>query len=339
MKIQANQLSSRLKSGLAPCYLVSGDEHLLLDEALDQIRTAAKAQGFTARDLYVATTGFDWSQLADAGANLSLFAERRIVELRLPTGKPGRVGSKAIVDFLERAADDLVLIVSTPKLDRSNQNAKWVKALSSAGDHLPIWPVAVRELPGWIAARMRAAGLEADRDAVAVIADRVEGNLLAASQEVEKLRLILGEGRVTADAVADVVANSSRFDVFKLVDAALAGDASRTVKILSGLRAEGVESVIVVWALTREVRMLARMAEDIRSGVDLGNAMQRAGVWRARQGLVRSAVSRHPAEHFRALLKAAGRADRAAKGQSGEDPWQRVTDIALAMALPVRKVA
>ncbi|MEM7432035.1 MAG: DNA polymerase III subunit delta [Pseudomonadota bacterium] len=339
MKIQANQLSSRLQSGLSPCYLVTGDEHLLLDESLDQIRTAARAAGFTARDLYVATTGFDWGQLAQAGANLSLFAERRIVELRLPTGKPGRVGSKAIVDLLDRLGDDLLLIVSTPKLDRSNQNAKWVKSLSEAGVHVPIWPVAVRELPGWIAARMRAAGLTADRDAVNVIADRVEGNLLAASQEVEKLRLILGEGNVSADDVAEVVANSSRFDVFKLVDAALAGDAPRCVKILSGLRAEGTECVIVVWALTREVRVLAHLSENVAAGLDLGTAMQKAGVWRTRQALVRSAVSRHPTAHYRALLKAAGRADRAAKGQSGEDPWQRVTDVTLALALSPRRAA
>lgn len=339
MKIQANQLSSRLRSSLAPCYLVTGDEHLLLDEALDQIRTAARKREFGMRDLYVATTGFDWAQLADAGANLSLFAERRIVELRLPTGKPGRVGSQAICNLIERCGEDLLLIVSTPKLDRSNQNAKWVKALTEAGVHVPVWPIDVRELPGWIAARMRSVGLQGDRDAVAVIADRVEGNLLAASQEIEKLRLILGEGQVSAAEVTDVVANSSRFDVFKLVDAALAGNAARSLKIISGLRAEGVECVIIVWALTREIRLLARLSEDIAAGIDLGAAMQKAGVWRARQGVVRSAISRHSTAHYRALIKEAGRADRAAKGQSGEDPWQRVTDIAMALAIAAKRAA
>ena len=220
-----------------------------MDEALDSIREAARQQEFTSRDLHVATTGFDWSLLRDSTSNMSLFAERRIVELRLPTGKPGRAGSQAIVDLIEQLGSDLMLIVVTPKLDRSSQSAKWVKALDAAGVNVTIWPIGPRELPGWIAQRMRNAGLQPDREAVTMIADRVEGNLLAAGQEIEKLRLLHGEGKVSADDVSSAVANSSRFDVFKLVDAALGGDAKRSMKVLAGLRAEGVEPVIIVWAL------------------------------------------------------------------------------------------
>ena len=339
MKIQANQLSSHLQKNLAQCYLVTGDEPLLVNEALDSIRNAARDRGFTSRDLHIATTGFDWGQLRDASANLSLFAERRILELRLPTGKPGRTGSQAIVDLLEKTDPDLMLIVSAPKLDRSGQSSKWVKALDAQGVSLQLWPVGMRELPGWIAARMRQAGLQPDRDAVELIADRVEGNLLAAGQEIEKLRLILGEGEVSAAAVSEAVANSSRYDVFKLVDAALAGDARRAVRVLDGLRGEGLEPVIVVWALTRELRTLATLGDAIEAGADLASGMQKAGVWRNRQALVRSCIGRHQPGDFRRLLQSAGRADQAAKGQLRADPWQLATDIVLGMALGYRRAA
>ena len=282
MKLRANQLASHLKNSLAPCYLVTGDEPLLVAEALDEIREAARGRGFGNRELHVATTGFDWSQLTASTGTLSLFAEQRIVELRLPTGKPGRIG--------------------------------------------------VRELPGWIANRMRQAGLQPDREAVSMIADRVEGNLLAASQEIEKLRLLHGEGKVTAEDVADAVANSSRYDVYKLADAALAGDASRAVRILGGLKAEGVEPVIVMWALTRELRTLATLDDAVRQGQDLGSAMQSARVWNNRQGLVRSCIGRHSHGAFHRMLKASGRADAAAKGQRFGDPWQMAADIVVGMA-------
>ncbi len=332
MKINLNQLSSHLQNKLAPCYFVTGDEHLLVDEALDAIRAVARDRGFTSRDLHVATTGFDWSSLRDAGANLSLFAEKRIVELRVPTGKPGRAGSQAIADFIDNCDDDLLFIVVAPKLERNNQSAKWVKALDAAGVMVTVWPIDRRELPRWIAGRMRAAGLQPDSDAVTLIADRVEGNLLAADQEVEKLRLILGEGKVTAGDVGDAVANSSRFDVFKLVDAALGGDAQRAVRILSGLRAEGVEPVIVVWALARELRTLAALTETVAGGGNLASGMKKHRVWSNRQGLVRGCIGRHKHGDFHRLLKTASEADQAAKGQSPGDPWQISTDIVMGLS-------
>jgi DNA polymerase-3 subunit delta len=305
LKINLNQLSTHLQKNLAHCYLVAGDEHLLVDEALDAIRAAAREQGFTSRDLHVATTGFDWSQLRDSGSNLSLFAEKRIVELRVPTGKPGRVGSQAIADFVENCGDDL---------------------------SIPVWPIDLRELPRWISERMRGAGLQPDRDAVTLIANRVEGNLLAASQEIEKLRLILGEGPVSANDVTDAVANSSRFDVFKLVDAAVGGDAKRALKILSGLQAEGIEPVIVVWALTRELRTLAHLTDTVAQGGDLASGMKKNRVWSNRQALIRNCIGRHKHGDFHRLLKAASRADQAAKGQVRADPWQLSTDIVLGLS-------
>lgn len=332
MKIQANQLSSHLKKSLAPCYLVTGDEHLLVAEALDAIRHVARERGFDTRELHVATTGFDWAQLTASSSNLSLFAEQRIIELRLPTGKPGRTGGQAIIELAEQAGPDTLFIVTAPKLDRSAAASKWAKTMDQYGVSLPIWPIGVRELPGWIANRMRSVGLQPERDVVTLIADRVEGNLLAAGQEIEKLRLLLGKGPVSAEDVISAVANSSRYDVYKLTDAAMAGDAARAVKILGGLQSEGVEPVIVMWALTRELRTLSKLVDVIRRGGDLGSAMQKSGVWRNRQGLVRSCIGRHQQGSFYRMLKAAGRADAAAKGQRAGDPWQMASDIVIGMA-------
>jgi len=339
LKLYAEKLSSHLKKNLAPSYLVSGDEHLLVEESLDKIRAAAREQGFASRESFVAMANFNWSQLAAVASNMSLFADKRIIELRLPTGKPGREGSAAICEFVDFLGPEFVLIVITPRLGNSNKNSKWVKTLSASGDHLPIWDVDLRELPRWIATRMRDAGLKPDRDAVTMIADRVEGNLLAANQEIEKLRIILGEGPVTAEDVATAVANSSRYDVYKLVDAAVSGNAKRAMKILNGLRGEGVEPVIVMWALTRELRELAKLADAVRQNIDLGAAMQKQRVWNNRQAMVRACIGRHQHTELYRLLKATGRADAAAKGQAAGDPWQLGADIVLGLSLGGRRAA
>lgn len=319
--------------------MVSGDEPLLVQETEDAIRAAARQQGFDARESYNAITGFDWNELAGAGGNLSLFAERRIVELHLPTGKPGVKGAAAIIEMIGRTASDLLFVVSAPKLDRSSANSKWAKALESAGAMVQVWPVELRELPAWINRRMQAAGLQPDRDAVRLIADRVEGNLLAAQQEIEKLRLLNGAGKITVEDVDAAVADSSRFDVYKLVDAAIGGNAPRALRILGGVRTEGVEPVIVMWALTRELRMLAGLSADIESGVALGSAMSKARVWQNRQGLVRACVGRHRLEDFYRLLQMSRQADAAAKGQLRADPWQLATQIVLTIAGSSRMAA
>ncbi len=322
-----------------PCYLVSGDEPLLVQESLDAIRAAAREQGFASRELLVQTAGFDWGELSSSGSNLSLFAERRIVELRLPTGKPGVQGSAAIADFAANAGDDLLFLVSAPRLDRNSQKAKWVKALEARGGLVQVWPVDLRELPGWIDDRMRRAGLRPDRDAVLLIADRVEGNLLAAQQEIEKLRLLHGEGPVSVRDIDASVADSSRFDVYKLVDAAVSGNAARAIRILGGIRGEGIEPVIVMWALTREIRTLAILSDSVIAGDDLSAGMRRLRVWQNRQGMIRACIGRHPAGSFHRLLKLARRGDAAAKGQSRADPWQLAMQIVIELAVPARRAA
>lgn len=339
MKIPANQLSTHLRNSLLPCYLVSGDEPLLVQEAADAIRHKARESGMESRELHVAEARFDWQELGSSAANLSLFAERRILELRLPTGKPGKEGSEAIAALVEQTGRDLLLIVSAPKLDKSVSVSGWVKAIENRGASVQVWPVSLAELPRWIGERMRLAGLIPDREAIQMLADRVEGNLLAAQQEIDKLRLLAGEGKITPSDVEQSVADSSRFDVYKLVDAAVGGDAARAVRILGAVRVEGMEPVIVVWALSRELRMLAQLAGSVAHGATLGSALQKAGVWRNREGLVRACIGRHePAEFFR-LLKLARLADAAAKGQSGGDPWSIATDIVVCLSRGIRRAA
>ncbi|MEX2124315.1 MAG: DNA polymerase III subunit delta [Woeseia sp.] len=339
MKIPVGKLQSELKKSLLPCYLVTGDEPLLAQEALDAIRMEARRRGFGAREVHVVTATFDWNEVAAAAGSLSLFAEKRILELRLPTGKPGRDGSAAIVELMQRTGDDLLFLLEAPKLDKTAGASKWVKAIEAAGAHVQVWPVSARELPAWIGGRLRRLGLQPDRDAVRLLVDRVEGNLLAANQEIEKLRLLLGEGPVSGADIENAVADSSRYDVYKLADAAIEGQGARAIRMLGRLRAEGVEPVLIVWTLTRELRTLTKAAHHIRSGMDLGAALQKAAVWPSRQAIVRSCVARHTAGEFYRLLQIARRADAAAKGQMALDPWQLMTEIVFGLATARAKAA
>ena len=239
MKIPANRLDNHLREALLPSYLVCGDEPLLVQESLDAIRGAAKQRGFESRELFVQEQGFDWQALAAAANEMSLFARRRIIELRLPTGKPGRSGAAAIENLAANADDDTLIVVQAPKLDRGTANSTWAKRLQEDGAMVEVWPVAARELPAWVQRRMQAAGLTPDREAVSMIAQRVEGNLLAAQQEIEKLRLLCGEGPISGDDVRSAVSDSSRFDVYQLVDAAIAGKMRRALRILHGCPCRG----------------------------------------------------------------------------------------------------
>lgn len=334
MKIWDSGLAAHLRGDLKPCYLVCGDEPLLIRETLDALRACARERGYDGRELHVQLTGFDWSVLYQAGQAMSLFAEREIVELRLPTGKPGTEGSAAIADLAARAGKDLLFVVQAPRLDRRSMSTKWVKALESHGALVQVRSIEQRELPRWIAERMRRVGLEPDRDAVRVMADRVEGNLLAADQEIEKLRLLCGEGAVSADDVLDAVADSARFNVFQLVDAALDGQLDRAIRILDALRAEDVAAPLVVAVLARDLRQLAHIAETVQSGGNLGATLKRLRLWQARADRMRRCVARHDSADLRALLSAIRHAESVAKGQAGGDEWQYLTNIVWRLAAP-----
>lgn len=332
----ASQLAGRTKPGeggvLAPIYIVSGDEPLQAAEAADSVRAAARAQGYTEREVLHVEPGFDWSSLLASTGSLSLFAERRLVDLRLPTGKPGDAGAKALVAYAAAPPEDVLLLITCPKLDASQQRSKWFTALERAGVVVQVWPIEPARLPAWIRQRMQAKGLEPEASAVDMLADQMEGNLLAADQEIEKLVLLNGPGPVSADAVAAMVADSARFDVFGLVDSALGGDAGRTARILYGLRAEGVEPILVLWALAREVRGLAAMSFESAGGVSPDAVMGRHHVWDKRKPLVRQALRRHSALRWQALLGRCAQVDRVVKGAATGNAWDELLQLAEAMA-------
>jgi len=336
MKLSPAQLDKHLQGTLAPVYVVSGDEHLLCQEACDAIRSACRRQDFSERQVFSAETGFDWGQLAEAGASLSLFAERRLLELRIANGKPGDKGAAAIMDYLARPAEDTVLLISLPKLDGNTQKTKWAKALIDGKNvqFLQIWPVDAQQLPQWIRQRLAQAGLAADQDAVELIAARVEGNLLAAAQEIEKLKLLAEGGQITLETVQAAVADSARYDVFGLIDAALLGQPEHVLRMLDGLRGEGVEAPVILWAVAREVRQLANIAQQYSQGIPLDRAFSQARppVWDKRKPLVSRALQRHDAHGWQSLLMDAQLIDEQIKGQAAGDPWIGLSRVCLALS-------
>ncbi|MGA9854106.1 MAG: DNA polymerase III subunit delta [Gammaproteobacteria bacterium] len=328
MKLATERLEAHLKNTLARVYLVAGDEPLQREEAADAIRIAAREHGYTDREVLFAERGFDWYQINTASANLSLFASKRILEVRLPTGKPGDDGAQALIMYAKNPAPDVLLLVISAKLERGG--GRWAEALEQSGVLVSIWPVDIKNLPGWIRRRMQSVGLNPTAEAVALIAERVEGNLLAAAQEVEKLLLLHGPGAVDAAAAREAVADSARYDPYALVDAALAGDPRRTAHILMGLEEEGTEPTFILWALMREIRSLAGMAWDIRSGLPLQRAL--ASVWEKRRALVQKALDRHHYKDWHELLALASHTDRVLKGQAAGRPWDELLNLSVKLA-------
>lgn len=336
MKLNPAQLAKHLQGSLAPVYVVSGDEPLLCQEACDAIRAACRQRDFSERQVFNAEANFDWGLLLEAGASLSLFAEKRLLELRLPSGKPGDKGAAALQEYLQRPPEDTVLLVTLPKLDGATQKTKWAKALidGEAAQFIQIWPVDVHQLPQWIRQRLSQAGLAASQDAVDLIAARVEGNLLAAAQEIEKLKLLADGNQLDAATVQAAVADSARFDVFGLIDAALAGEAAHSLRMLEGLRGEGLEPPVILWALAREIRQLAGIAQQFGQGVPLDKAFAqcRPPVWDKRRPLLTRALQRHSGNRWNQLLQDAQLIDAQIKGQAQGDAWNGLARLALLLA-------
>ena len=332
MKLNPQQLAGHLSSGPAPVYLVSGDEPLLVDEALDAIRAAANDHGFSERESYIAERGFDWNELEAGLDNLSLFASRRLVELRLPTGKPGDQGAKFLARLVSSPPADTVFVVITPGLDSRTVTSKWASGLVKAGAYLVLRAPDHAALPRWIESRLERSGLTADPEALELLAEQVEGNLLAAKQEIDQLRLLASGGRVTIETVRACVANGARYDVFQLADAALAGDAERALRVLGGLEREGTAAPLVLWSLVREINTVAEVTYRIAAGATPGKAMADCGVWRTRRSLVgRAARAMHPRDAS-GLLARAARADRIVKGSRYGLPWNALLELTLALA-------
>jgi DNA polymerase-3 subunit delta len=331
VKLTADKINQQLSKGLSPIYFISGEDPLLAGEVADAIRAEARRQGYDERESHSADAKFDWTSLRAGLDNLSLFASRKIVEIRLTTGKPGREGGAAIVELVANPPPDTLFIITAPKVDAKT---KWVKTLESDAVWIAIRTLTPEQLPGWLAGRMRAAGLSFDEAALEILAARVEGNLLAAQQEINKLVLLVEGQQITAEVVRQSVADGARFDVFQLADAAVGQDAPRAIRILYGLQKEGVAPALTLWALAREVNQLVSLWSRVEQGTPLGRAMNEARILNNRQPILSKALSSHDERSVRRLAAKAGLTDRIVKGGSPGQPWNALLELVLCLAQP-----
>jgi DNA polymerase-3 subunit delta len=323
MRTYTDQVARTLEKGLAPVWLIAGDEPLLTGEAADLVRARARKEGFTGRDLFVTDRSFDWSEVAAASRSLSLFSERRILEIRMPTARPGKEGGAALAALAADPGPDNLVLVITTRPEKDAWSSAWLKAFEKHGVFVQSSPVEIAKLPQWISQRASKAGLILEPGAAEFLAERVEGNLLAAQQEIEKLALLTPAGRVSMDAMQAAVVNSARYSVYQLGEAALDGDAPRSLRILEGLRAEGAEPPLVLWALCRELRALA----DVRNGVQKKTYGANA---ERHEALVSRAAKRTARQPIGPWFVAAAHIDRQFKGQAGKgggDPWTSLTAL------------
>ena len=332
MQLGGEQLPAHLEKGLKPVYTVYGDEPLLVIEAADTIRAAARRQGFAEREVLTAIAGFNWDDLHHAAGNMSLFGGSKLIDLRIPTGKPGRDGGAALQEYCSRPSPDAVLLVMLPGLDWADEKAVWLKALTDAGVTVKLMPPTLAQLPAWIAGRLRRQQQSADDEGLRFIAERVEGNLLAAHQEIQKLALLYPAGRLSLEQVRDAVLNVARYDLDGLREALLAGDVVRLTRTLEGLRQEGEAPPLVLWAMTEEVRALAQVKNGMAQGRPVDALLKEARVWGPRQSLFRSALQRIDVAQANAALAVASRIDRLVKGIGGGDIWDEFLRLGMRLS-------
>ncbi|MBS0570183.1 MAG: DNA polymerase III subunit delta [Proteobacteria bacterium] len=332
MSATLTQLHKHLAgSELKPVYLVAGEEHLLVIEAADALRARARALGYGEREILDVDQHFDWDALARAGASMSLFAARRLIDLRLPTGKAGKEGSTAIAEYCANPPPDTVLLITALQwTKKDNEGAAWVGAVDKTGLYVPVWPMRLDEFSTWLAQRMASRGLNPDRGAIAALTERVEGNSLAAAQEIDKLALLHGSAPLDAATLDDLVADSARFDAIKLVDAALAGDAARACRVLAGLRAEGDAVPALMGLVLYQLQTLARLA----AAPNLASAFRAERMWDAREKFFRKVLGRAAAGHWEDCLVQAARVDRLSKGRGIGDAWIELERLLVMMARP-----
>jgi DNA polymerase III subunit delta len=339
MQLRPDQLATALARGLKPIYAIHGDEPLLAQEAGDRIRHAARTAGYSERKVFsVSGAHFDWSGLLGASQAMSLFAERQLIEIRIPNGKPGKDGSEALQRYCETLSDEVLTIVHLPRLDRQQQTSAWFAALDGAGVSVRVEPVERKALPQWIAQRLAAQGQrvqdgDAGAQTLAFFADRVEGNLLAAHQELQKIALLYPQGELSFEQIEAAVLNVARYDVFKLGEAVLAGQTARVLRMLDGLRAEGEAPVLVHWTLAEDIRALKRVKDATALGKPLPMALREARVWGPKERLFERLVpllADHTLAHW---VEAASVCDGLIKGLKHPhwplDAWDGLKRLAL----------
>ncbi len=329
MLLKGEQLAAHLERDLRPLYVLYGDEPLLVIEAADAIRAKAKKQGYSEREVLTVLPQFDWGQLLAAGGNMSLFGDKKLIDLRIPTGKPGKDGSAALQQWCQNLSLDNLLLITLPELDWREEKAVWFTALVNAGVAIKLMAPPLGELPGWIAGRLRRQQQSSDLENLKFIAERVEGNLLAAHQEIQKLALLYPVGQLSATQVRDAVLNVARYDIDGLREALLGGDIARLARTLDGLMHEGEAPPLVLWAMSEEIRALA----VIRSGMDAGKPtdvlLKEAKVWGVRQMPIKKALQRLSTATLEAALQHAGKIDLLAKGIGRGNIWEEFLRLGL----------
>jgi DNA polymerase III subunit delta len=325
MRLRQGQLAAALGKELAPVYFITGDEPLQLGEAADAVRLAARNKGYAGREVFSAETGFNWSELTASAGAMSIFSERKILDLRIPSGKPGKEGAKAIMDYCARLPEDTLLLITAGKLAGTALKSRWFQTLDKLGVVIQVWPLQGRDLIQWLQQRMQSKGLQVDQEGLKILASRIEGNLLAAAQEIEKLYILFGVGKLTTQQIMSAVADSSRYDVFNLTDSLLAAQLNRAVKILQGLQAEAIAAPVVLWAITREARMLLA----IKQTANKDSAFRKYQVWDKRKRLVNAALDRLTVKELEQVLLLSAEVDRQIKGEQTGDPWETLLAVCM----------
>ena len=333
MRISTEQLQQQLARAVQPLYTVFGEEALLALEACDRIRAAARAQGYVEREVLVAEPGFKWNELPLAASSQSLFAVRKLLELRVPGGKPGVDGSSALQTYCARLPSETVTLVQLPAIDWRAQKSEWFEALEAAGVAVEARAVTRKALPQWLAGRLRMQKQEADTETLDFIADRVEGNLMAAYQEVQKLALLFPPGKLDFEQVREAVLDVARYDVFAAGEAMLEGDPLRLARMMDGLKAEGAAPPLVLWTLAEEIRALGRVLAGVAAGRPASVAVRDARIRGfAHQKLMETAYHRYSSEQVTMGLRQAASIDRIVKGLAKGDLWDELLQLALRFA-------
>jgi len=333
MKLRPTDLPAKLSSNpVFPVYLVYGDEPLLSLESCDYIRRFLSQKGFSEREVFQVDGHFSWEGTLQSTNALSLFSEQKILEIRLGESKINKADSQHLQAYLDNPAPDTTLLLVADKLDAGSKKSAWYSTIDKLGLMVEIWPLEPQQLPGWLIQRGIALGLHLDTEAAQLLSDRVEGNLLAARQELDKLRLLCADGQISAEQILEAVSDNSRYDVFALMDAALMRQPVRCQKILQVIRQEGVEAPVVLWAITREIRTLYALMQGLSRGMSADALCQKEKVWGKRKGPVLKACQRLHLDDLEKMLSQAALADHAIKGQGQHDPWLIMAQLVLALA-------
>lgn len=341
MQVRAEALDAHLEKSLASLYVIASDEHLLAMEAADRIRKKARSTGFSEREVLIVDRYFKWGELTSTQQSMSLFGDKKLIELRIPTGKPGKEGGQALQDYAANCAaaataDDTLTLITLPKLDWAAQKSTWVTALQRAAVYIDIPVVERPQLANWIGQRLAAQGQSTDKLSLDFMVERVEGNLLAAHQEIRKLGLLYPEGRLSAEQVQDAVLNVARYDVFKLSEAMLSGDVARLVRMLEGLKGEGEALPLVLWAVTEEIRILLKLKLGVNDGRPLAVMMKEYRIWGARERLIPNAIARVTLKTLQTAMHEAAQIDKLIKGLRARafagDPWDALLQLAMQIA-------